>query len=163
MPDVRSVLAVSSYLEGFGGACGNNKNAKIIVVICVSSIRSWSSCNVTIENIGYITKALTRMSYLRETCIGSDMTRQLYGIMVDFMEPVKPLWKRNWLGTLITGVIKKSVAGSGPQDIWGTPRRVETTQIYLLDQQITPSVCPRHCSDHCFHTVCPQVVCLPSL
>ena len=31
----------------------------------------------TLGNIGYITQALTGMSYLRETYIDSDMTRQL--------------------------------------------------------------------------------------
>lgn len=31
------------------------------------------------------------MSYLRETCIDSDMTRQLYEPKDDIMEPINPL------------------------------------------------------------------------
>ena len=38
-----------------------------------------------------ITKALTRMTYLRKIFLSSDTTRQLLGIKVDFMEPIKPL------------------------------------------------------------------------
>ena len=43
--------------------------------------------------MGYFTKPLTGMSYLRKTCIDSDMTRQLKGTKVDFMKPgaIKPL------------------------------------------------------------------------
>lgn len=44
----------------------------------------------TIENIGYITRALPGMSYLREMCTDSYMTRWLEGTKVDFMEPTQP-------------------------------------------------------------------------
>ena len=40
---------------------------------------------------GYITKALTTMSYLRETYIDSDMARQLKETKIDFTEPIKTL------------------------------------------------------------------------
>lgn len=38
-------------------------------------------------------RALIRMFYLRETYIDSNMTRKLWGIKVDFMEPIKPFVK----------------------------------------------------------------------
>ena len=46
-------------------------------IICISAIRMFSLHQNTIRNTGYITKALNRMSYLREMCIDPDMTRQL--------------------------------------------------------------------------------------
>ena len=74
-----------------------------ITVICMSSIRI-CSCNDTIGNTGYSTEALTKVSYLKETCIDSDMTLQLQGTKVDFLKhgANKAPWKC-WPDTSLTG------------------------------------------------------------
>ena len=47
-----------------------------------------------------ITKALTRMTYRRRIFIDSDLTRQLLGTKVHFMEPINPLGST---GLMLTG------------------------------------------------------------
>lgn len=48
------------------------------------------------RNIGYITKALSGISSLRDICIDSDMTKQLQGTKTDFMDANRvPLEKIN--------------------------------------------------------------------
>ena len=55
------------------------------------------------ENVGNVTKVLTEMSYLRfciekkkRFCIDLNVTRQLSGTKIEFMEPIRPLGKKAW-------------------------------------------------------------------
>lgn len=90
----------------------------------------------TIENTGYITRALPGMSYLREMCTDSYMTRWLEGTKVDFTEPTQP---RGRIGLApssqgsqqLPGELRKVISwwAQEPQDILGTLRREEFNQI----------------------------------
>lgn len=68
-----------------------------ILILCKSSIRLWFPCkHNTIGNIDCITKALSRVSYLRMTCMESDIIRHLKGTKVYFNKTmVKPPLEKN--------------------------------------------------------------------
>lgn len=73
-------------------------------------------------NTGYITKALTGMSYSRETCIGSDMTGPLYEPKDDVMEPINPLGNTSPLPCL-QGSQRPYQVSEGPS--WQMPKPQE--------------------------------------
>ena len=55
------------------------------------------------EIVGHVTKVLTEMSYLR-FFIDLNVTRQLSGTKIEFMEPIKPLGKKP--GMLLKGFLR---------------------------------------------------------
>lgn len=63
-------------------------------IICISAQRICSLQNRTpVETSVNIMKTLIGMSYLRETYIDSNRTRQLQGTEIEFMDPIKTFKK----------------------------------------------------------------------
>lgn len=90
------------------------------------------------RNIGYTAKALSGISGLRDTSMDSDMTKQLQGTKTDFMGANRVPLGKNQPGTRLivsqsrlTRSVRKVTPRHAPepQDIWGTLRGEELTQI----------------------------------
>lgn len=113
-PDIRKPFLLNYDLQQFGKLhlCEHNGNIYFFIstwslqnsealneypyfhssiVICINSIWIWSPCNGSQLETGYITKALTGILYLKETCIDSDMNRHFQGIKIDLWK-IKTPW-----------------------------------------------------------------------